>query len=82
MRARVCGDYGSGSGGSLLLLRHGQSLNNAADVFTGWSDARLSDLGGTQARGAAAAMRALDVRPTCVHTSLHAATGVHRGRDR
>lgn len=56
--------------GALLLLRHGQSVSNAADVFTGWSDARLSELGVAQARGAAATLRELGVRPTSVHTSL------------
>jgi 2,3-bisphosphoglycerate-dependent phosphoglycerate mutase len=60
----------TGDGGALLLLRHGQSVSNAADVFTGWSDAPLSDLGADQARRAAAALRELDVRPTSVHTSL------------
>jgi 2,3-bisphosphoglycerate-dependent phosphoglycerate mutase len=60
----------TGGAGALLLLRHGQSVSNAADVFTGWSDAPLSDLGADQARGAAAALRALGVRPTSVHTSL------------
>jgi 2,3-bisphosphoglycerate-dependent phosphoglycerate mutase len=60
----------AGHGGALLLLRHGQSAGNAADIFTGWSDSPLSELGGTQARGAAAALRALGVRPTSVHTSL------------
>ncbi|MEU4421534.1 2,3-diphosphoglycerate-dependent phosphoglycerate mutase [Actinoplanes sp. NPDC024001] len=59
-----------GDGGALLLLRHGQSVSNAADVFTGWNDAPLSELGVTQARGAAAALRNLSVRPTSVHTSL------------
>ncbi|MFG1609708.1 2,3-diphosphoglycerate-dependent phosphoglycerate mutase [Actinoplanes sp. NPDC049265] len=57
-------------GGALLLLRHGQSVSNAAEVFTGWSDAPLSELGLTQARGAAAILRILGVRPSCVHTSL------------
>jgi 2,3-bisphosphoglycerate-dependent phosphoglycerate mutase len=60
----------TGAGGALLLLRHGQSVSNAADVFTGWSDVPLSDLGVAQARGAAAALRARGVRPTSVHTSL------------
>jgi 2,3-bisphosphoglycerate-dependent phosphoglycerate mutase len=64
-----CGVTGT-AGGDLLLLRHGQSVSNAADVFTGWSDPPLSDLGVAQARGAAAAMRDLGVRPTSVHTSL------------
>ncbi|GAA2673669.1 2,3-bisphosphoglycerate-dependent phosphoglycerate mutase [Actinoplanes palleronii] len=59
-----------GEGGALLLLRHGQSVSNAADVFTGWDDAPLSDLGVAQAHGAAAALLRLGVRPTGVHTSL------------
>ena len=58
------------AGGALLLLRHGQSVSNAADVFTGWSDVPLSDLGAAQARGAAATLRKVGVRPTYVHTSL------------
>ena len=57
-------------GGTLLLLRHGQSVSNAADVFTGWSDAALSELGVAQARGAAATLRRLGAQPTSVHTSL------------
>lgn len=56
--------------GALLLLRHGQSEANAADVFTGWDDSPLSELGAAQARGAAEALRRLGVRPTSVHTSL------------
>jgi len=60
----------TGARGALLLLRHGQSVYNAADIFTGWSDVDLSDLGVTQARGAAATLQELGVRPTSVHTSL------------
>jgi 2,3-bisphosphoglycerate-dependent phosphoglycerate mutase len=45
-------------------------VSNAADVFTGWSDPPLSDLGAAQARGAAAALRRHGVLPTSVHTSL------------
>jgi 2,3-bisphosphoglycerate-dependent phosphoglycerate mutase len=56
--------------GALLLLRHGQSVSNAADVFTGWSDPPLSDLGVAQARGAAAVLLRHGIRPTSVHTSL------------
>ncbi|MEV4347506.1 2,3-bisphosphoglycerate-dependent phosphoglycerate mutase [Actinoplanes sp. NPDC049596] len=56
--------------GALLLLRHGQSVSNAADVFTGWSDVPLSPLGAAQARGAAASLRELGITPTTVHTSL------------
>lgn len=54
----------------LLLLRHGQSESNAADIFTGWSDPPLSALGRDQARGAGVALRALGIAPTRVHTSL------------
>ncbi|MEV4703028.1 2,3-bisphosphoglycerate-dependent phosphoglycerate mutase [Actinoplanes sp. NPDC049316] len=61
---------GTTATGALLLLRHGQSVSNAADVFTGWSDVPLSPLGAGQARGAAAVLRELGVRPTSVHTSL------------
>ncbi|MFI1991503.1 2,3-diphosphoglycerate-dependent phosphoglycerate mutase [Actinoplanes sp. NPDC020271] len=60
----------TGEAGSLLLLRHGQSVSNAADVFTGWNDAALSGLGADQARDAAAVLRRCGVRPTSVHTSL------------
>ncbi|GID32332.1 2,3-bisphosphoglycerate-dependent phosphoglycerate mutase [Paractinoplanes brasiliensis] len=56
--------------GALILLRHGQSAGNAADVFTGWSDSPLSELGRSQARGAAETLRRLGVSPTVVHTSL------------
>ncbi|WIM92936.1 2,3-diphosphoglycerate-dependent phosphoglycerate mutase [Actinoplanes oblitus] len=58
------------SGGALLLLRHGQSVSNAADIFTGWSDPPLSALGATQARQAGATLDRLGRRPTSVHTSL------------
>jgi len=36
----------------LVLLRHGESAWNAADVFTGWIDVRLSDHGKQQAHEA------------------------------
>jgi 2,3-bisphosphoglycerate-dependent phosphoglycerate mutase len=73
--------------GALVLLRHGQSESNAADIFTGWSDVALSVRGLAQARGAAAVLRELGVRPTSVHTSLlrcrHAPHRRHpRGSDR
>lgn len=61
---------GPDRGGSLVLLRHGQSASNAADVFTGWDDPPLSELGVTQAREAAAVLLRCGVRPTSVHTSL------------
>ena len=38
--------------GQLVLLRHGESLWDAENRFTGWTDIDLSDLGNTQARNA------------------------------
>ena len=42
---------------TLVLLRHGESAWNAADVFTGWIDVRLSDRGQQQARQAGQLVR-------------------------
>jgi len=36
----------------LVLLRHGESAWNAKDVFTGWIDVGLSELGRQQAERA------------------------------
>jgi 2,3-bisphosphoglycerate-dependent phosphoglycerate mutase len=60
---------GSGTG-RLVLLRHGQSISNAHDVFTGWTDAPLTDLGRIQAAQAARQLAAAGLRPTSLHTSL------------
>jgi len=55
----------------LVLLRHGQSLWNAENLFTGWYDVDLTDLGEAEARAAGVLLAAdpdLDLR--VVHTSL------------
>jgi len=55
----------------LVLLRHGQSLWNAENLFTGWYDVDLSAHGEDEARAAGALLAAdgdLDLR--VVHTSL------------
>jgi 2,3-bisphosphoglycerate-dependent phosphoglycerate mutase len=55
----------------LVLLRHGQSLWNAENLFTGWHDVDLSVLGEEEARGAGVLLSGedgLDLR--VVHTSL------------
>ena len=55
----------------LVLLRHGQSLWNAENLFTGWYDVDLTSLGEEEARAAGgllAAVPDLDLR--VVHTSL------------
>ncbi|MGH8262129.1 MAG: 2,3-diphosphoglycerate-dependent phosphoglycerate mutase [Steroidobacteraceae bacterium] len=43
--------------GKLLLLRHGQSVWNVDNLFTGWTDVDLSDLGRNEARQGALEMQ-------------------------
>ncbi len=43
--------------GKLLLLRHGQSIWNVNNLFTGWTDVDLSELGRQEARQGAIEMR-------------------------
>jgi 2,3-bisphosphoglycerate-dependent phosphoglycerate mutase len=54
----------------LVLLRHGESAWNAADVFTGWIDAALSEQGKQQAGRAGALLAARGLFPDVVHTSV------------
>ena len=43
---------------TLVLLRHGQSVRNKEDLFTGWTDVDLSEQGVEEARKAGRAMAA------------------------
>ena len=43
---------------TLVLLRHGQSFWNKANLFTGWTDVDLTELGMEEARRAGARMAA------------------------
>ena len=54
----------------LVLLRHGESEWNLQNLFTGWWDADLTELGHEQALGAGRLMAERGVRPDVVHTSL------------
>lgn len=54
----------------LVLLRHGESAWNAADIFTGWIDVRLSEHGERQAQQAGALLAANGHFPDVVHTSV------------
>ncbi|TMF43779.1 MAG: 2,3-diphosphoglycerate-dependent phosphoglycerate mutase [Chloroflexi bacterium] len=56
--------------GTLVLLRHGQSTWNLENLFTGWHDVPLSELGVTEAREAGRLMQAAGLAPTAVHTSV------------
>lgn len=54
----------------LVLLRHGESAWNAANIFTGWIDAELSENGERQAEQAGALLAASGIFPDVVHTSV------------
>jgi 2,3-bisphosphoglycerate-dependent phosphoglycerate mutase len=54
----------------LVLLRHGESEWNQQNLFTGWWDAPLTDLGESQATAAGLLMRDHEIAPDVVHTSL------------
>ena len=52
---------------SLILIRHGQSVWNASNRFTGWTDVDLSDKGVIEAEEAGRQL--CDIRIDVVHTS-------------
>ncbi len=56
--------------GTLVLLRHGQSVWNAENLFTGWVDVPLSETGEQEARRGGELLREADLLPDVVHTSL------------
>ncbi|MGH3565903.1 MAG: phosphoglyceromutase [Pseudonocardia sp.] len=56
--------------GTLVLLRHGQSVWNAENLFTGWVDVPLSETGEQEARRGGELLREHDLLPDVCHTSL------------
>ena len=56
--------------GTLVLLRHGQSVWNAENLFTGWVDVPLSETGEEEARRGGELMREVGLMPDVVHTSV------------
>lgn len=56
--------------GKLILLRHGESLWNAKNLFTGWVDVDLSDKGKTEAVRAGELLKEAKLLPDFLHTSL------------
>ncbi|GGM69671.1 2,3-bisphosphoglycerate-dependent phosphoglycerate mutase [Longimycelium tulufanense] len=56
--------------GTLVLLRHGESVWNAENLFTGWVDVPLSERGETEARRGGELLRDAGILPDVVHTSL------------
>jgi 2,3-bisphosphoglycerate-dependent phosphoglycerate mutase len=55
---------------TLVLLRHGQSTWNAENLFTGWVDVPLSELGEAEARHGGQLLSDAGLLPDVVHTSL------------
>jgi 2,3-bisphosphoglycerate-dependent phosphoglycerate mutase len=56
--------------GKLILVRHGQSTWNVENLFTGWHDVDLSDLGRSEARSAGVEIRKAGLVPDVVFTSV------------
>jgi 2,3-bisphosphoglycerate-dependent phosphoglycerate mutase len=55
---------------TLILLRHGESEWNKLNLFTGWVDVNLTELGVEQARLGGLMLAKADLLPTVLHTSL------------
>ncbi|MDY7528953.1 MULTISPECIES: phosphoglyceromutase [unclassified Cryobacterium] len=55
---------------NLILLRHGQSLWNQENLFTGWVDVRLSEQGAAEAKRAGELLAESGLLPDVLHTSL------------
>lgn len=54
----------------LVLIRHGESETNAANIFTGWSDPPLTLKGEEEARMVARRLSRADLRPDRIFTSV------------
>src|SRR6218665_1107791 len=55
---------------TLVLLRHGNSVWNQQNLFTGWVDVRLSEVGGGEAGHAGVLLAERGILPDVVHTSV------------
>src|SRR5947209_14534636 len=58
------------STGTLVLLRHGESEWNKANLFTGWVDVPLSDKGRTEAARGGELLVENGLLPDVLHTSV------------
>lgn len=55
---------------NLILLRHGNSVWNQANLFTGWVDVDLSDLGRSEAKRAGELLAESGLKPDILFTSV------------
>ena len=60
----------SGPKRTLVLLRHGESIWNRENRFTGWTDVPLTDTGREQARRSGEQLRKAGIVPVVAHTSV------------
>ncbi len=56
--------------GKLVLVRHGQSIWNVENLFTGWTDVDLSELGRGEAQAAGRQLLAEGISVDVAHTSV------------
>ena len=56
--------------GKLILVRHGQSVWNVENLFTGWHDVDLSDQGRIEARSAGVEIKRAGIVPDIAFTSV------------
>ena len=61
---------GISSPGKLILVRHGQSIWNVENLFTGWHDVDLSDQGRIEARSAGVEIKKAGLMPDIAFTSV------------
>ena len=55
---------------TLILLRHGESVWNEKNLFTGWVDVDLTPVGEAEARAAGELLAGEGLLPTVLHTSV------------
>ena len=55
---------------NLILLRHGNSVWNQKNIFTGWVDVDLSDQGRQEAKRAGELLEASGLKPDVLYTSM------------
>ena len=55
--------------GTLILVRHGQSEWNLSNLFTGWRNPNLTELGESEARATGKALKARGIVPDLYYTS-------------
>ena len=58
---------------TLILLRHGNSLWNQKNLFTGWVDVRLSEQGVAEAKRAGEMLAESGLEPDILHTTIRRA---------